>query len=295
MFCNMSRNPLMWCKIAWKVLLNFFQEIFSVLTSSHATSSKKIAQCFSFSQNSRNAETEELRENIKIIQYTSTSSIEKIQNIEKQCDNLESDLTREKELWKAVYEELKKELEELKEQHHRYINEEKTLRTENKMEYIAVSDRNAVPLGDETDGLNRRIGALVKAVPYNHDDFPDCGTVDGPPTLTRCLSSSSFDSHAPSVSSLKTPKPCRVFAPRSPWELKIGSRVKVLLPSGKVGIGYVCHVEQLPMKVEFQVGVDLETTERQQQVYMVKGHHSSQGKEDLGVFVPFSKVLMAWE
>lgn len=64
-----------------------------------------------------------------------------------------------------------------------------------------------------------------------------------------------------STNAQKASKCFRVFVPRSPLDLNIGSRVKVILPSGKVGSGVVYKLGQLMEKDELQVGVDLESQE----------------------------------
>ncbi|CAH2222028.1 Hypothetical predicted protein [Pelobates cultripes] len=187
-FCRISSI----CSISW---------ITSALTSSKDTPTKKNIMCISCSEQPPNAEIEVLREELTRIQKISTSLLQRIQNVETQMGKIETDLIEEKALWRAKYQELTEEHEVVKAQHNRCINMEQTQRMD---PYVAASDWDLEPLGDETNGLNRCSGALVMAAPYNSEDLTnsaECYSVEGPCTLYRCLSLSSVVSHANSGSS----------------------------------------------------------------------------------------------
>ncbi|MGH0180713.1 UNVERIFIED_CONTAM: hypothetical protein FKN15_004904, partial [Acipenser sinensis] len=74
-------------------------------------------------------------------------------------------------------------------------------------------------------------------------------------------------------------KPNRVFVPHSHLDLRIGHKVRVLLPLGRINTGIVHFLGYLNGMQDFCLGVELETPDK-------PGH---------GVFVSFNKLLMAWE
>ncbi|XP_069478745.1 uncharacterized protein [Ambystoma mexicanum] len=86
-----------------------------------------------------------------------------------------------------------------------------------------------------------------------------------------------------------------VYIPRSPLNLKSGRRVKLILPSGKVGVGAIRYLGNLPERVGLYVGVVLESPAPGLRDGVFAGHCYFSCKPGRGVFVPFSKVLLAWE
>ncbi|KAM4795420.1 uncharacterized protein WCC33_000499 isoform 2-T2 [Rhinophrynus dorsalis] len=294
--CHLAWSPLFWFKIFRRLILQLTQEITSVLTFSQGEepSSQRNVQCLSRSQAHSQADCDELRSELRRMQDFSTSSTRRLQKVEKRVEKLESDLCGEKETWKARFQELLREQHTLKEQE----------------KYICMQDSKKEPHSDVTDGeqkpegvvrqwLNRQLGDLIKTRAHGSENLTTSDrvhTIEGCTSHSSCLSkSSSVVSHISSTNGLESPKSFRVFAPRSPMDLKIGSRVKILLPSGRIGIGGVCNVGRLPGKAEFQVGVDLINPESWQQDVVFEGHRYLHCKQDHGVIVPFSKILMAWE
>uniref|UniRef100_A0A4W3IV00 Uncharacterized LOC103187315 n=1 Tax=Callorhinchus milii TaxID=7868 RepID=A0A4W3IV00_CALMI len=91
---------------------------------------------------------------------------------------------------------------------------------------------------------------------------------------------------------IRSRRPAKVFAPRSISEMQIGHRVKVILPSGRVGAGVVRYLGRLPDVPEFCLGVELECPENRQRDGVFEGQCYFHCNLSHGVFVTFSKVLM---
>ncbi|XP_067305944.1 uncharacterized protein [Pseudorasbora parva] len=89
--------------------------------------------------------------------------------------------------------------------------------------------------------------------------------------------------------------PHRVFVPHSPLDLKIGHRVRIMLPSGRISSGTLRYLGNMQNSPDYYLGVELELADN--------GHHDGtyggQSYFDCdpghGAFVAFSKLLMAWE
>ncbi|XP_014022603.1 centrosome-associated protein 350 isoform X1 [Salmo salar] len=89
--------------------------------------------------------------------------------------------------------------------------------------------------------------------------------------------------------------PHRVFVPHSPLDLQTGHRVRVLLPSGRISTGTVRYLGHLEGEPDFHMGVELESLEHGQQDGTHMGQCYFECKAGHGAFVPFTKLLMAWE
>ncbi|XP_062906968.1 centrosome-associated protein 350-like isoform X6 [Mobula hypostoma] len=87
----------------------------------------------------------------------------------------------------------------------------------------------------------------------------------------------------------------RPFAPRSIADLSIGHLVKFSRPAGKIGKGVIKYLGHLPGRQEAYIGVELEGTEIGQHNGTFEGVRYFMCKKNKGVFVNFSKVIMAWD
>ncbi|KAL2084939.1 hypothetical protein ACEWY4_020457 [Coilia grayii] len=89
--------------------------------------------------------------------------------------------------------------------------------------------------------------------------------------------------------------PHRVFVPHSPLDLQVGHRVRVLLPSSRIGTGTLRFLGPVEGSAEYHLGVELERADNGSQAGVHQGQHYFECMPGHGAFVPFQKLLMAWE
>lgn len=85
----------------------------------------------------------------------------------------------------------------------------------------------------------------------------------------------------------------RPFAPRTPADVNIGDVVKFCRHGGKISKGIVKYIGHLPGKHDTYLGLELEH-EMAKHDGVYEGVRYFQSKPNRGVFVAFSKVVMAW-
>uniref|UniRef100_UPI00398EA4B3 uncharacterized protein n=1 Tax=Pristiophorus japonicus TaxID=55135 RepID=UPI00398EA4B3 len=132
--------------------------------------------------------------------------------------------------------------------------------------------------------------------------MPLCSLPCGPTSLTSSMASCSSSRAGSSVSlpyrfiaDLGSDRPLKAYAPRSILDLQIGHRVKVILPSGKIGVGVLKYIGGLPAVPEICFGVELDCPENGLRNGVFARHCYFHCKPSQGVFVNFSKVLMVLE
>ncbi|XP_067401400.1 uncharacterized protein [Emydura macquarii macquarii] len=87
----------------------------------------------------------------------------------------------------------------------------------------------------------------------------------------------------------------RPFAPRSVADLKVGNLVKFSHPAGKISKGTIKYLGHLVGREDMYLGVELEGSEVGKHDGTFQGTRYYICKSNKGVFVNFSKVIMAWE
>ncbi|CAF1399334.1 unnamed protein product [Adineta ricciae] len=93
--------------------------------------------------------------------------------------------------------------------------------------------------------------------------------------------------------SVETASPKRPYAPSSITDIHINDLVKFSRPGGKISKGIVKYIGPIPDKSDQYLGLELEDEESKHDgVY--QGQRLFQCKPNKGVFVGFSKVIMAW-
>ncbi|XP_018553636.1 uncharacterized protein LOC108898203 [Lates calcarifer] len=108
--------------------------------------------------------------------------------------------------------------------------------------------------------------------------------------------SASSSSSATSVRSWRTSQgPHRVFVPHSPMDLQLGHRVRIMLPSGRISTGMIRFLGHLQGEADLHLGVELQTPDHGLHDGSHRGHSYFECKPGYGAFVPFHKLLMAWE
>ncbi|XP_056416574.1 uncharacterized protein LOC130357861 [Hyla sarda] len=290
--CSLAWNPFFWHKCTCRLLLLLYEEITSALTFGSKSSTEENAHMLSVTQDKQHSDNEELRDELRRMQDINSSSISKLCKFEEKVENLETDLSGEKERWKTKFQDQ----QALKEQQEKYVHLEES-RSDNLMpQYTDATDGFVESNANMRDGLHRRLGEQTKstygrswAFLNEYNSVKEHSSLKYSSLPSTCSSVSYFDC----ANTRKATKCFRVFVPRSPLDLNIGSRVKVLLPCGKVGTGVVYKLGQLPGKDEVQVGVEVESQECWQHLSNVQ--YKFQSDPPSGVLVPFSKVLMVWE
>ncbi|XP_063055933.1 uncharacterized protein LOC134449754 [Engraulis encrasicolus] len=124
-------------------------------------------------------------------------------------------------------------------------------------------------------------------------------------TADQMSSSSVCDSRPPSALSLNTTTsvgswrsdgiPLRVFVPHSPMDLRVGHRVRILLPTGRISTGTLQFLGPVDGSTQFYLGVELEQALNGNQDGSLQGQTYFECMPGHGAFVPFQKLLMAWE
>ncbi|XP_058504246.1 CAP-Gly domain-containing linker protein 4 [Solea solea] len=121
----------------------------------------------------------------------------------------------------------------------------------------------------------------------------DCQLSSSSALSSRLASSSSSASSMRSW--MTSPGPHRVFIPHSPMDLQLGHRVRFMLPSGRISTGTICFLGHLQGEADLHLGVELQTPDHGLHDGSHKGHSYFECKPGYGAFVPFHKLLMAWE
>ncbi|KAM4795928.1 uncharacterized protein WCC33_001028 [Rhinophrynus dorsalis] len=88
--------------------------------------------------------------------------------------------------------------------------------------------------------------------------------------------------------------PRRPFAPKNIVDLKVGDLVKFSRPEGKISKGTIRYIGHLHGRKEMYLGVELEGTEVGKHDGTFQGTCYFLCKPNKGVFVNFSKIIMAW-
>ncbi|XP_072316845.1 uncharacterized protein [Eucyclogobius newberryi] len=111
--------------------------------------------------------------------------------------------------------------------------------------------------------------------------------------------SSRLPSSSSSVTSVKSWRsslgPQRVFVPHSPLDLQLGHRVRIMLPSGRISTGAVRFIGHLQGEEELHLGIELHSPDHGLRNGSYRGQCYFECKPGYGAFVPFHKLLMAWE
>ncbi|KAL7394171.1 hypothetical protein ABVT39_021694 [Epinephelus coioides] len=147
---------------------------------------------------------------------------------------------------------------------------------------------------DNGEAYEECSGGLSRVI-YQHRESEVSSRSD---TYASSLSSrpSSSSSSATSVRSWRMSKgPHRVFVPHSPMDLELGHRVRIMLPSGRISTGTIRFLGHLQGEADLHLGVELQTPDHGLHDGSHRGHSYFECKPGYGAFVPFHKLLMAWE
>ncbi|MGH0169465.1 UNVERIFIED_CONTAM: hypothetical protein FKN15_075589, partial [Acipenser sinensis] len=212
---------------------------------------------------------------------------------ESEIQLLKSQITKEKVLWEGRFQELRRKQRELKEQTESLKEEEpnsydcsnlarkRLFKAESEIQLLKSQITKEKVLWEGRFQELRRKQRELK------EQFM---------TMTFLCHKKALGTHGILLGSPRSSsKPNRVFVPHSHLDLRIGHRVRVLLPSGRINTGIVRFLGYLNGMQDFCLGVELETPEYGQHDGVYEGQCYFHCKPGHGVFVSFNKLLMAWE
>ncbi|KAG8587098.1 hypothetical protein GDO81_005569 [Engystomops pustulosus] len=164
------------------------------------------------------------------------------------------------------------------------------------------SEATEVLIMASEDGLSKSIQTHVLGEEINDENNEDLCSVNQNSEILLPVALQSTKTFTTSDNRMQTTKrqqllvlPRRPFAPRSVEDLKIGDLVKFSRPGGKISKGSVEYKGQLPGREEIYLGVELEGNEFGKHDGTFQGRRYFLCKPNKGVFVNFSKVIMAWK
>ncbi|KAM9722933.1 uncharacterized protein ACNS7B_018493 isoform 1-T2 [Menidia menidia] len=164
----------------------------------------------------------------------------------------------------------------------------------------ADQGESGVDIGVLSDDLSSKcsLNQHRKSVGSTRSDSYAC-SLSGSQISSSSAPSSRASSSLSSASSMRSWKssqgPHRVFVPHSAMDLQLGHRVRIMLPSGRISTGTVRFLGHLQGETDLHLGIELQTPDTS----LCDGSHKGQSyfecKPGYGAFVPFHKLLMAWE
>ncbi|KAM4567530.1 uncharacterized protein V3H82_011786 isoform 1-T2 [Fundulus diaphanus] len=211
----------------------------------------------------------------------------RVTKTEREILSIKTRFACERASWEKRFSELQRQQEELRNQ---VFSEAEILLKVGT--YEAQRDN-----GDDSDEQSSGFYQHKRSKVSSRSDSHPCSLSGSQGSLSTPLSSrSSSLSSASSVRSWKAShSPHRVFVPHSPMDLQLGHRVRIMLPSGRISTGTVRFLGHLQGEPELQLGVELQSHD----ATLCDGTHNGQAyfecKPGHGAFVPFHKLLMAWE
>ncbi|XP_064408190.1 CAP-Gly domain-containing linker protein 4 [Latimeria chalumnae] len=256
------------------------------------------------------AGAEETREQLQCLEELSGSILKRLAKAEEEIQWLKSE-TMSRQLQEQRQQELVREVQDLKEQ---ILATEVLGASTGTLTRLCVSENQSAAICGQGEKSAKKSHCSAVLHPNEQEEvmmsckkhhFPSrdcCSLSDCQASISSSVmsfisrpSSSSSSSPASFQTARRSITQLRAFVPHCHLDLQMGHRVKVLLPSGRVGTGTVRFLGHLPNVEEFFLGVDLETPEYGQHDGVYAGRCYFHCKPGHGVFVPFSKVLMAWE
>ncbi|XP_017270998.1 uncharacterized protein LOC108235479 [Kryptolebias marmoratus] len=211
---------------------------------------------------------------------------------EREILSLKTRITCERASWEMRFSELQRQQEELRNQ---LVSDAGAL---GKVGACDVQGESEVDNGEMFDGCAGGFHKHRRSKVSLRSDSFSCSLSGSQASLSSPLSSrpaSSLSSVYSGQSRRSSHGPHRVFVPHSPMDLQLGHRVRIMLPSGRISTGTVRFLGHLQGEADLHLGVELQSPD----AALCDGSHRGQSyfqcKAGYGVFVPFHKLLMAWE
>ncbi|XP_026225976.1 CAP-Gly domain-containing linker protein 4 [Anabas testudineus] len=223
---------------------------------------------------------------------------------EREILSLKTRISCERASWERRFAELQKKQEELRNQ---LMNVPRSPQLTSEAGGLMKVDRyddqgelgvdNGEVFEECSSGLSR-LACQQRTCRVSSREDPYASSLSGQLSSSSALSSrpGSSTSSATSVRSWKmSPGHHRVFVPHSPMDLQLGHRVRIMLPSGRISTGTIRFLGHLQGEADLHLGVELQTADHGLHDGSYKGHIYFKCKPGYGAFVPFHKLLMAWE
>ncbi|XP_051574023.1 uncharacterized protein LOC127452540 isoform X1 [Myxocyprinus asiaticus] len=141
--------------------------------------------------------------------------------------------------------------------------------------------------------IHQQKGSDLGLFRYDVDQSSLCGSQTSCPLAFGSRTTSVMSNT--SIRSWRSGGPHRVFVPHSPLDLKIGHRVRIMLPSGRTSTGTLRYLGSMQNSPDFYLGVELELADNGQYDGTYEGQRYFDCQPGHGAFIAFSKLLMAWE
>ncbi|XP_016429735.1 uncharacterized protein LOC107756920 [Sinocyclocheilus rhinocerous] len=244
-----------------------------------------------------NADSEKKVKPENCVQPERTSGLfKRLLKAEGEIQELKIEIANQRPSWEMWFVELQKRQHNLRDQ----LTSEILVRTGTLYRDIDLEEANEVFLESGLEnGLNPEEKEHECSSGLRHQQKgPDVELLRDGGSQTFCPS----DSRANSVTSNISVRswrsgggPHRVFVPHSPMDLKIGHRVRIMLPSGRISAGTLRYLGNIQNSPEYHLGVELELADNGQHDGTYEGQRYFYCDPGHGAFVAFSKLLMAWE
>ncbi|KAM6910525.1 uncharacterized protein FYW49_012469 [Xenentodon cancila] len=216
----------------------------------------------------------------------------RLNKAEKEILSLKTRIACERASWERRFAELQRQQEELCSQ---LVPETGIVL---KVGSFEDREESGVDNGDIFDKWSRGFHQHRRSEVSTRSDSYACSLSGSQASSSSALSSRPASSSC-SASSMQSWRTChgahRVFVPHSPMDLQLGHRVRIMLPSGRISTGTIRFLGHLQGEADLHLGVELQTPD----AALCDGSHKGQSyfecKPGYGTFVPFHKLLMAWE
>ncbi|XP_047453568.1 uncharacterized protein LOC125015704 isoform X2 [Mugil cephalus] len=218
-----------------------------------------------------------------------TATLDKrLTKTEKEILSLKTRIACERASWERRFADLQRTQEELRNQ----------LVSGTGVLVSTTDDRGEckVDNGESFDECTSDLSQHRRSDMSSRSDSRACSLSDSQFSSPSAVSSRPASSSSSSFRSWRTSQePHRVFVPHSPMDLQLGHRVRIMLPSGRISTGTIRFLGHLQGEADLHLGVELQTPDPALRDGSHKGHSYFECKPGYGAFVPFHKLLMAWE
>ncbi|XP_051576607.1 CAP-Gly domain-containing linker protein 4-like [Myxocyprinus asiaticus] len=225
---------------------------------------------------------------------------------EGEIQDLKTEIANQRASWEMRFMELQRRQNDLREQLNSEIlvrsgmlyrdtdsEESNEVFTESGLENGLDSEEKEHKCSSDLSQIHQQKGSDIGLLRDDIDQKSICCSQISCPSALGSRTTSAMSNT--SIRSWRSGGPHRVFVPHSPLDLKIGHRVRIMLPSGRISTGTLRYLGYMQNSPDFYLGVELELADNGQYDGTYEGQSYFDCEPGHGVFVAFSKLLMAWE